>query len=61
MTGILILIGIILGAVAWHIGLLIADDMRKRHGCYDHCEYCGKPIPKPLSHFRAIGGSDDNR
>ena len=44
-----ILVGIFLGAVAWHIGLLIADAMRRRGGCYRHCEKCGEPYAYPLT------------
>ena len=41
--GIGILIGIPIGAIALFIGHLIAEDMRKRHGCYLVCYHCGKP------------------
>ena len=42
-------IGMIIGAISWHIGMLIADNYREKHGCYDYCEDCGKPTPHRLS------------
>ena len=38
-----------LGAVSWHMGLLRMEATQKKHGCYSYCEYCGKPMPRPLT------------
>ena len=44
-----IILGILLGAVSWHIGLLRMEAMQKKGGCYRHCEHCGRPYDYPLS------------
>ena len=56
-----IVVGIFLGAVAWHIGLLIADAMRRRGGCYRHCEKCGEPYDYPLTFVLKRKGYEDLR
>ena len=45
----LIIASMMLGAARWHMGLLIMGNTQKRHGCFDYCEWCGKPIQKPLA------------
>ena len=48
--GLGILIGMLLGAVAWHLGLLRMEHIQKRGGCYRHCAYCGRPYNYPLTY-----------
>ncbi len=49
MIGFAILGGMILGAVSWHIGLLMMEEIQRKHGCFTHCEYCGKPVLQSLA------------
>jgi hypothetical protein len=49
MIGLGIIIGIFLGAISWHIGLLKMADMQKRQGCYRNCVNCGRPYDYPLT------------
>lgn len=41
--GIGILIGMLVGIIAWEIGGAILVKIQKRHGCFDYCYHCGKP------------------
>ena len=36
-----LIIGIPIGAIAWAIGMMIADNMRRKHGAA-RCYHCGK-------------------
>ncbi len=51
-------LGIFIGAISWHIGLLIMVGMQKKGGCYRHCEYCGHLYDYPLTFAIKKGESE---
>lgn len=61
MAFLLFFSGMILGAISWHIGMLIADNIRRKAGCYRRCQNCGAlihRIPTDAQEHGAHGGVD---
>ncbi len=48
MIYLVIMASMVVGAISWHIGLLLMRWRQKKHGCFSHCEYCGRLIEPPI-------------
>ena len=44
----LLLLGMLIGAVLNYIGLILMVNRQKRKGCFRHCENCGHVIEPPI-------------